>query len=268
VPGCFKPNLNGPDSERVMADAMIDVVAMLVDIARSKGRHIALALEPEPECFLETTEETLRFFEARLFSREARQRLVDAADIEPAEAERTLRRHLGVCLDTCHASVEFESPLAAWRRLQAAGVAVPKVQISAGLRLAHATRDNLDALRAFADGVYLHQTVVQSGRQLQRFVDLPEALASAPVDDAEWRVHFHVPIFLRDLGVFESTQADVVPLLNELATVADCPHLEVETYTWDVLPEEFRNVPVEHAIARELRFVLDTLKSALAVSGA
>ena len=268
VPGCFKPNVNGPDSERVMADAMIDVVAMLVDIARSKGRHIALALEPEPECFLETTEETLKFFEARLFSREARQRLVDAADIEPAEAERTLRRHLGVCLDTCHASVEFESPLAAWRRLQAAGIVVPKVQISAGLRLASATQDSLDALRAFADGVYLHQTVVQSAGKLHRFHDLPEALASAPVDDAEWRVHFHVPIFLRELGAFESTQADVVPLLTELATVTDCPHLEVETYTWDVLPEAFRNVPIEEAIARELRFVLETLQSALVVDGA
>ncbi len=268
VPGCFKPNVNGPDSERVMADAMIDVVAMLVDIARSKGRHIALALEPEPECFLETTDDALKFFEARLFSREARQRLVDAADIEPAEAERTLRRHLGVCLDTCHASVEFESPLEAWRRLQAAGIIVPKVQISAGLRLASATQDSLDELRAFADGVYLHQVVVASEGRLHRYSDLPEALASAPVDGAEWRVHFHVPVFLRDLGAFESTQADLIPLLNELATVADCPHLEVETYTWDVLPEAFRNVPIEEAVARELRFVLDTLQSALAVGRA
>lgn len=268
VPGCFKPNVNGPDSERVMADAMIDVVAMLVDIARSRGRHIALALEPEPECFLETTDDALKFFEARLFSREARQRLVDAADIEPAEAERTLRRHLGVCLDTCHASVEFESPLDAWRKLQGAGIVVPKVQLSAGLRLASATQDSLDALREFADGVYLHQTVVRHDGQLHRYADLPEALASAPVDGAEWRVHFHVPIFMRELGAFESTQADVVPLLNELATVTDCPHLEVETYTWDVLPEVFRNVPVDEAIARELRFVLNTLQSALAVSGA
>jgi sugar phosphate isomerase/epimerase len=259
VPGCFKPNVEGPDAERNMANAMIDVVAVLVDIARSHGRHIALALEPEPECFLETTEEALQFFEAHLFSREARQRLVDVADVEPTEAERTLRRHLGVCLDTCHASVEFESPLEAWRKLQAAGIVVPKVQISAGLRLAEATPERLEALRAFSDGVYLHQTVVKSGGSLHRYLDLPEALAAPSAAGAEWRVHFHVPIFLRELGVFESTQADLVPLLSELATVSDCPHLEVETYTWDVLPEEFRNVPIEEAIARELRFVLDTL---------
>jgi len=85
---------------------------------------------------------------------------------------------------------------------------------------------------------------------------------------AEWRVHFHVPIFLRELGMFESTQLDLLPLLHELATVPDCPHLEVETYTWDVLPPTFRNQPLEQAIARELGFVQDRLADALrAVDG-
>jgi len=270
VPGCFKGMANGAEAERQMASSMIDVVAMLVDIARSKGRHIALALEPEPECFLETTDDALGFFETHLFSREARARLVDAADVEPHEAERLLRRHLGVCLDTCHAAVEFEPPLEAFRRFQAAGIAVPKVQISAGLKLAQASPERLEALHAFADGVYLHQTVVNDGGMLHRYLDLPEALASAAAHSAaaEWRVHFHVPIFLRELGSFESTQAELLPLLNELARARDCPHLEVETYTWDVLPQEFRDVPVEEAIARELRFVLETLERALTTSPA
>lgn len=268
VPGCFKPNATGAATERRMADALIDVVAMLVDIERSKGRHIALALEPEPECFLETTDDAVAFFERCLFNRESRRRLIDAADLEPAEAERALRRHLGVCLDTCHASVEFEAPLQAWRKLQAAGIAVPKVQISAGLRLPEATPERLQALAAFKNDVYLNQVVVRNGTELQRFVDLPEALASAQPPDSEWRVHFHVPIFLRQLGLFESTQPDLLPLLAELAHVADCPHLEVETYTWDVLPEAFRNVPIDEAIARELLFVIDTLRGALSRGGA
>ncbi|MDF3065519.1 MAG: hypothetical protein K0R38_1120 [Polyangiaceae bacterium] len=263
VPGCFKPNAQAPHAERAMAFALIDVVAMLADIARSKGRHIALALEPEPECFLETTDEAVRFFEQRLLSREALARLSEVADIEPQQAEALLRRHLGVCLDTCHASVEFESPLDAYRKLGAAGISVPKVQLSAGLRLPRATPEMLQLLHAFADGVYLHQTVVRSDGQLLRFLDLPDALASAPRVDAEWRVHFHVPIFLRELGVFESTQDDLVPLLAALAKEPSCPHLEVETYTWNVLPEHFRDVPVEQAIARELRYVLDTLQASL-----
>jgi sugar phosphate isomerase/epimerase len=268
VPGCFKPNATGPEVEARMADALVDVVATLVGLTRSKGRHIALALEPEPECFLETTDEAVRFFERYLYSPEAQQRLVTAADVEPAHAERVLRRHLGVCLDTCHASVQFESPLEAWRKLQAAGIAVPKVQISAGLRLAPATPERLRALAAFQNEVYLNQTVVRAGDQLRHFLDLPDALASDQPPDSEWRVHFHVPIFMQQLGLFESTQPDLLPLLAELARVPDCPHLEVETYTWDVLPEAFRNVPIEEAIARELVFVTDTLRGALARGGA
>jgi hypothetical protein len=264
VPGCFRPVAATPDAEQRMTFALIDVVATLVDIARNQDRQIALALEPEPHCFLETTEEAVQFFEQRLFQREARERLCAVADLEPAEAERALRRHLGVCLDTCHASVEFEAPLAAWRRLRAAGIAVPKVQISAGLRLPEATPERLQALAAFENEVYLHQTVVRRGDKLERFLDLPDALAAAPDPSSEWRVHFHVPIFLRELGLFESTQDDLVPLLHELARVSDCPHLEVETYTWDVLPEAFRNVPVDEAIARELRFVQSTLQAGLA----
>ncbi len=257
VPGCFKPAALEPRAEAQMASAMIEVVATLVELERRRGRHIALALEPEPGCFLETTDEAVRFFEQRLFSASARRELVTRANIEPAEAERLLRRHLGVCLDTCHASVEFESPLVAFRRLQAAGVAVPKVQLSAGLRLPEATPERLRALSAFAEGVYLHQTVVRGGGGLQRFLDLPEALASLPASRDEWRVHFHVPIFLAELGWFESTQADLRPLLSELSRAPACPHLEVETYTWDVLPEAFRDVPLDRAIERELRFVIE-----------
>jgi sugar phosphate isomerase/epimerase len=267
VPGCFKPNAT-PDAEARMAAAMVDVVAMLIDLARSKGRHIALALEPEPHCFLETTAEAVSFFERRLLGRDALERLVRVADIEPPEAERALRRHLGVCLDTCHASVEYESPLDALRTLQAAGIAVPKVQLSAGLRLPEATPERIAALKAFENEVYLHQTVVRQGQRLLHFLDLPDALGSRQPEDSEWRVHFHVPIFMRELGVFESTQADLLPLLHELARSSDCPHLEVETYTWDVLPAEYRDVPIEQAIARELNFVLEALADGLVSSPA
>src|SRR6185369_16455817 len=100
-----------------------------------------------------------------------------------------------------------------------------KVQLSAGLRLPEATPERVELLRSFADEVYLHQTVVQTGGALQRYLDLPEAIAHAPATDAEWRVHFHVPIFMAELGLFQSTQADLLPLLRELATVEDCPHL-------------------------------------------
>src|SRR6185436_352397 len=116
-------------------------------------------------------------------------------------------------------------------------------------------------LRAFDDGVYFHQTVVRVGeeregssRKLRRFTDLGDAFAVArELDGAEWRVHFHVPIFHDRLGAFSSTAEDLRELLV-LATELSS-HLEVETYTFDVLPPEFRDRPVTEAIAAELAWV-------------
>ncbi|HEX6277145.1 MAG TPA: hypothetical protein VFZ53_29090, partial [Polyangiaceae bacterium] len=179
-----------------------------------------------------------------------------------------LRRHVGVCLDACHASVEFERPLMALQKLSSAGVSVPKIQLSAGLRLAPATPAALAELRAFDDGVYFHQTVVgdaselaPASRRLRRFVDLPEAFRAAEElgRGAEWRVHCHVPVFHATLGAFTSTQDDLGELLVFGAGLA--PHLEVETYTFGVLPPAYRERPVADAIAAELEWVLATLAS-------
>jgi len=260
VPGCFRPRSEQePDVARRIATSLVEVAATLVELERDTGKLIALALEPEPHCLLETTDEALAFFKTWLFSPGAAAELAKLAGLSTTQAERALQRHLGVCLDTCHASVEFESPLDAYRRLQLAGIAVPKVQISAGLRLAEATPERLQALQSFENDVYLHQTVVRSGDKLERFLDLKDAFRSGARAASEWRVHFHVPIFLRELGVFESTQADLLPLLAALGAERPCPHLEVETYTWDVLPQRFRDLPVTEAIARELRFTLAAL---------
>jgi len=192
-----------------------------------------------------------------------------------------LRRHLGVCFDACHMAVEFEEPAAALGALAAAGIAVGKIQLSAGLAVEVAPGDaeTRRALARFAEGVYLHQVVARSGDQLRRYLDLPEALATvgepsaASPERAEsadgahdapsaWRIHFHVPLFREHLGRFCSTQPYVRALLDLIRRDAPSPHLEVETYTWDVLPEEYRDEPVDVAVARELVWVRERLEAA------
>jgi hypothetical protein len=260
VPGCFAPRAIGPNAHRLLALNVARAAAELVRIEREAGRFIALALEPEPACFLETTEQAVRFFNEDLFSAEVCTSFAAVTGLDARAAERALRRHVGVCLDTCHGSVEFERPVACLATLRRAGVAVPKIQISAGLRLEAPDGERLAALRAFDDGVYLHQTVVRTGAAaLVRFVDLPPALDAAPTlgTDSEWRVHFHVPVFESALGAFSSTQADVIELLSDAEELA--PHLEVETYTFDVLPPEFRGASVTEAVARELAWTLGVL---------
>jgi sugar phosphate isomerase/epimerase len=259
VPGAFAPRVAGEADAARMASAMLAHIAHLVRVREATGRRVALALEPEPCCFLETIAETVDFFERHLLAPAAVADTADATGLAPAAAEEAIRDHLGVCLDACHMAVEFEDPAAALDALARAGIRVQKVQVSAGLRVAfpggHEDAAVRAALAAFADDVYLHQVVERrADGALTRHLDLPQALAAdqAASGPREWRVHFHVPLFRERFGRFEGTQSYVAELLRLVRARTDCAHFEVETYTWDVLPEEFRREDIVSAVAREL----------------
>src|SRR5206468_2794528 len=161
-------------------------------------------------------------------------RLGQLAKLGASEAEAALRRHLGVCYDVCHGAVEFEDPVASLRALHGAGITTPKIQLSAAIRLPGMRRAWRNRLERFDTGVYLHQVVVR-GRGLERYPDLADAFAAleAGAANGEWRVHCHVPVFLRDLGEIGSTQDALLDTLHALRAHPFAPHLEVETYTWD-----------------------------------
>jgi len=187
----------------------------LARLEAETGRRVSLAFEPEPDCLIETTDEAIRLWDT-LRSR--------------ADAEQLAR--LGVCVDTCHAAVEFEDPADSIRRLASAGIPVPKIQISSALVVPRGA-DAAGLLAPFTDEVYLHQTRVLSDGALLRFPDLPDALRAAP--DGEWRVHFHVPLHFTGDGGLESTAS----FLDEAffaEALAPGRHIEIETYSFDVLP--------------------------------
>lgn len=260
VPGTFKPLASEPGMIERITDNLIRHVAKLIEIERTTGKFIALAIEPEPYCFLETIDETVDYVEQHLFSKAAVERLVALAGLSEGTADDALRRHLGVCYDVCHAAVEYEDPQGSVEALQAAGIGIPKLQLSSALRIPEVTADMAKALAPFAEPVYLHQVIERRGGGLIRHLDLPEALER--LDDAighEWRVHFHVPIFLDELEHFSTTQDFLRDILALHRKKPISTHLEVETYTWDVLPERYRGVPVASAIARELKWVGDQL---------
>ena len=261
VPGAYKPAMgNGADVERI-ADNMIRHVARLVEIEKRTGKRVALAIEPEPHCYLETVDESVGFFQRHLFSAAAERRLGELTGLAGQAAAGALRNHIGLCLDLCHAAVEFEDPVACLQRLEQAGIRVHKMQISAGLRVAELTPGALQGLRQFNDPVYLHQVVEQGPAGMRRFADLPDALATVngQAGGREWRVHFHVPIFLDNLGAFSSTRFFIRKVLDLHRAHPISSHLEVETYTWNVLPEHLQAGGMEQAIARELNWVKETL---------
>lgn len=259
VPCTFKPWAEGRMD--AITEHLIRHVAHLVGIAQKTGQAIALALEPEPYCHLETIDETVAFFNERLFARHGVARLAALSGLGAAAAEAAMRRHIGVCYDVCHAAVEFEDPKASIALLRANGIRIGKLQLSSALKVASLDAQSARHLAAFAEPVYLHQVVQKSNGTLRRFVDLPQALAAAGrAAGAEWRVHFHVPVFLEQMTHFGTTQAFLAEILRLHREDPISAHLEVETYTWDVLPEAYRNVDLSSAIARELNWVKGQLQ--------
>jgi sugar phosphate isomerase/epimerase len=259
VPGCFRARSAEPAAREQMIQNLLTVAARLVELERASGQTLVLALEPEPACFLETSPEVLDFFRAGLWSGRVLSRFAELVQVERSRAEGLLRRHLGVCLDACHAAVEFEPALQVFGALRAAGIAVPKIQVSAGLALDTGDAVARAALGEFADDVYLHQVVVRAGDELRRYLDLPAALEAERdrFGSGEWRIHFHVPVFEPELGPFASTRDELRELL--IGAELSESRLEVETYTFGVLPERYRAAGIAEAVARELEWTLGVL---------
>jgi sugar phosphate isomerase/epimerase len=262
VPGTFKAvAAQRPDAPRTMADMMARHAATLVRLQQRTGHEIVLALEPEPCCFLETIDETIAFFRDHVHTDASAAIVAEATGLSREQAREALRRHLGVCYDICHGAVEFEDPADAFARLSAAGIRIAKLQLSSALRVPAVGPDTETSLAAFDDGVYLHQVVERRNGAITRHVDLAPAFAALRSGNGggEWRVHCHVPVFLEVAGKFHSTQPTLKAALACTKSGFVAPHLEVETYTWDVLPPELRQGSRAEAIAREMNWVLGEL---------
>ncbi|WP_028813051.1 metabolite traffic protein EboE [Streptomyces flavidovirens] len=206
------------------------------------GKSVRIGLEPEPGCTVETT----------------------ADAIGPLSDLASPR--IGVCVDTCHLATSFEDPATALDALTAAGVTIPKAQLSAALHAEHPHLPEVrQAFAAFAEPRFLHQTRTRTAAGLRGTDDLDEALTGAVLPDgAPWRAHFHVPLHAPPAAPLTST----LPVLQEALTrLVGGPepltrHLEVETYTWQALPPESRprnRTQLAHGIAAELTLARDLL---------
>jgi len=262
VPVGFRDATDAPgDMDRIL-DNLLLCVAHLVRTHQSSGKFIALALEPEPACYLETTQEAADFITQYVRSTGSVNKLSQMLACSNEQSLQALQQHLGVCFDVCHSAVEFEDPMQAMRSLRDAGIGIPKIQLSSAVRIPAMSHALLDTVRQFDDAVYLHQVVVQH-QGLTRFLDLPQAMSAfkAGQADGEWRVHCHVPVFLEHAGDMSTTQAQLLQTIQACKLEGFSSHLEVETYTWDVLPASLKTETKAQAIARELLFVKQALMS-------
>ena len=263
VPGTYKPWSEGVGGEGIINKIIVNIlkhVAYLIETKRTTGKEITLSIEPEPFCFLETISETISFFQNKLFSKESIEFLSKLINSNSIDTEKALRFHLGICYDVCHAAVEFEDPEKSILDIQNSEIRITKLQLSSAIKIANVNKNTPKILQPLDEPVYMHQVVEKAGSILNRFPDLSDAFNQIQNSfGTEWRIHFHVPIFLKKMDKFDTTQDFLREILKIHKKSPISQHLEVETYTWDVLPSNYKNIPVNKAIARELNWVIGEL---------
>ena len=252
----FKPRVTGDDVVEAYTANVIDVVKHLVQLEKKTGKVVTLGLEPEPRCYLETTDETVEYFTRHLFSPQAAERLAKAAGINAADAAAAMKKHTGVVFDIGHQSVGYEDIPLSLQKLVDHGVQITKLQEAAAVYMPDVTQKTVDALQSFAKTIYLSQTCEKKDGKTTWFLNLEDAFEAFYKDPGprEWRTHFHVPVFLDDLGgAFGTTRFALEQALAFHKKMPLSTHLEIETYTWDVLPDHLKTGDIVDYVTRELQ---------------
>lgn len=258
LPGTFKEFHPSPEALKLIRQNLWQTVEHIARVSAKTGRQLHLGLEPEPLCHLESSAETIHLFEHFRAEHPRDERLTE---------------HLGVNYDTCHFAVEFEEPSNALPCLVNAGIKISKIQLSSALK-AWPTPETCEELKKFSDDVYLHQVVECDESDTRRiYRDLPDALqqmairyekaaaaGETEITLPEWRIHFHVPLHAPAASPFENTNDHLLGALDLLGEYPGlCSHLEMETYTWEVLPPELKEQNVVDQLAQEYEWTLAEL---------
>ena len=255
LPCGFKPLVTTQEEMTIIRSNLWHCVEHIARLSQQTGRKMHLGLEPEPMCVLECSGEVLHFF--------------DRLRAEHRNDPR-LGEHLGVNYDTCHFAVEFEEAQSSVMCLQQHGIKISKIHLSNALKV-QPTAEARQALAAFQDDVYFHQVVVRrADGQRVIYRDLGEALAGEPElygaaadsdrQASEWRIHFHIPLHSPPTELFGNTTDHLLGVLDLLGAYPTlCSHLEMETYTWEVLPPELKNRSVVEQLVAEYEWTLARL---------
>jgi hypothetical protein len=268
----FKPRVTGDDVVQAYAANIRQMAAYLHRLRERTGRTVTLALEPEPYCFLETTAETVQFFTQVLRADSSIQALASTLGVNSDQAREILKRHIGTVYDICHQAVEFEDISASLQSLVDNDIAVFKLQEAAAVRIPTVTGESVRALKEYADSVYLTQTIERRAGKLNRFLNLEDAFRAYEKDPGgqrEWRIHFHVPVFLEELGPnFKTTRFAIEEALAFHKRTPLSAQLEIETYTWDVLPDHLKTGDIVDYVIREIEWVRGQLDGTVVATAA
>ena len=241
------------------AEQMVHVAKHLYDIEMSTGKYLHLDIEPEPDGLLENSDEVLGFYTDYLVPI-GLEMLQESLGKNASEIEELIKRYLTVCYDICHFSLAYEEPEDTFAKFKKANIKTGKIQVSAALKiLFNGSNDDAvwELLSQFNEPTYLHQVTENRGDEVITYNDLPVVLENKG-NFKELRAHFHVPIFLKEFGALSSTQDHILKTLEFLKKQPITEHLEIETYTWDVLPTDLKE-DLTQSIIREINWLKERL---------
>ncbi|MEA5403768.1 metabolite traffic protein EboE [Arcicella sp. DC2W] len=235
---------------------MLLVVDELIAMKETTGKVLHLDIEPEPDGILENSTEFITWYEDYL--RPIAIEYFAKKGISVEETLAILHTHIQLCYDVCHFAVSYEKPEIVVEKLAKANIAVGKIQISSAIKVdfTNDAETKLKAIAQYDEASYLHQVIARKADgTFEKYQDLGLAIqAYEEGKHEEWRVHFHVPLFIEQYGELSSTQSDIVDTIGIHKQKPFTNHLEIETYTWGVLPPEVQ-VPLNESIAREVTWV-------------
>ena len=245
---------------------IIRVIESLIQIHQSTGKLLHLDIEPEPHGLLETGNEFIEWFENDLLPTGIPV-IKSKLNVSGRKAEDLIKEHLRLCYDVCHFAIGYEPHQSVISDIERRGIKIGKIQISAALKAKMSASESArksvgQNFEKFNEPVYLHQVVAKTrDGKLLRYPDLPEALRDKDNPSVnEWRAHFHVPIFAEKFDLLSSTQDEITEVLSLQKKEPFTNHLEIETYTWEVLPQGLR-LPLQDSIIRELEWVKKILEA-------
>ena len=241
------------------ANNLTELILKLYELEERTSKYLHLDIEPEPDGMLENTEDVLTFYRNFLLPI-AKKELIKTLDVSEEKAKDIVLRYCTLCYDICHFSLAYEEPTFTFEKLKEAGIKIGKIQVSAALKVRFDTSDEdkiWESLAQFDEPTYLHQVTENTNEGVKTYNDLPVVLKNK-TDVSELRAHFHVPIFLESFEELYSTQDHILKVITILRENNISEHLEVETYTWDVLPGSLKK-ELSESIIREMKWLIDKL---------
>ncbi len=241
------------------ASNLTEIVMHLYELEKRTGTYLHLDIEPEPDGLIENSDEFIAFFRNYLIPI-AGTALMDNYSMTTTEADECIYRYITMCYDICHFSLAFEEPSETFEKITSAGIKVGKIQVSAALKVVYdemKKEEIWESLASFNESTYLHQVTEKKGNIVKTYNDLPIFIEERK-DFSEVRVHFHVPIFLEQFDTLLSTQDTIVKVLEYMKENDVTEHLEIETYTWEVLPDALKT-ELSDCVVREIAWLKNRL---------